>query len=112
MRKLIVAFYCLTALLLANCGQPKTMTSVPATRTPVPASEIIARLNRWDAEDMDVTLCSAQYPNREPSGETVSLFVTSKQKLKALGVYVRWNCETKAFEITTEENQISICGCK
>jgi hypothetical protein len=37
---------------------------------------------------------------------------TRKEKLKKMGVYVRWNCETKAFEMTTEENQKPLCECQ
>ena len=114
MRKMIIAFYCLTAFLLCSCSHPKTTTPLPPTRTPLIASDILAGLNRWNAnnlQDVDVALCSNRHPNREPSGETRALITESYRNLKELGLYVRWNCATQSFEITTQEDQKSRCDC-
>jgi len=62
--------------------------------------------------DIDLALCPARHPsNWIPSGETSALIGRSREKLKDLGVYIRWNCVTQNFEVTTEGNQKSLCEC-
>jgi hypothetical protein len=97
--------------LCGGCAAPVTASLTPSPPSSV-ISENLASLNEWDHEELDVYECPSRHPGREAAGETGGWIISHKQALKDLGVYVRWNCETKAFEITTEENQTSLCGCK
>ena len=111
MKKSTIVMSLLITILLFNCGGQKSATpSVMPTSSLV--AETLAKLNQWDAEDLNTLECiSRGNPNLVPSGEVKGWVVLYQQELKDLGVYVRWNCKTKRFEITTKENQMSLCGC-
>jgi hypothetical protein len=111
MHKWLIAFYGLILFLLVGCGP---VTPVLPTKTPVAVSVMIASLNRWAseyAEFIDIVMCPSRHPSVVDMGQMTAAIFRSKKKLKDLGVYVRWNCATQSFEITTEESQKSLCEC-
>ena len=113
-RKLILAIYCTSIFFLINCAGPKEAISysTATTRPSLTVAEILAQLNYPKAEDIDVFTCPNRHPpNYFPSGEVISWVITREEKLKKMGVFVRWDCETQAFEITTKDNSTSKCGC-
>jgi len=109
-QKLILVLYSLVVILLVSCEVPKNKL----TPTPAPTSsvlEILDELRRPGVENLDIYLCPSRHTDVFPSGQTVGWVLTRTEKLKKLGVYVRWDCKTQAFEITTEEDQKSRCDC-
>ena len=90
------------------------MNTAAPSEVPYQSSEILSELNQWDTEELNLFECPAQYPDDWiPSGGTGGWIIAHKRLLWDQGVYVRWNCESKAYEIASDErNSNPICGCQ
>ncbi len=111
-RKLVVCIYCAIVFFLAGCeAQKNTMLSMTPTQTASPILEILQDLNQGDSDELAVLECPTLYPNYIASGQTSAWVRFDKLKLRAMGVYVRWNCKAKAYEFTTKDHLTPECGC-
>ena len=114
MRNLCLVIYLVLILLLPGCGGTKDLiTPTTASDEHLSPAEALARLNNnSNTEDVDIFECPKRHPGYTAAGETGGWIIAHKQILNDSGVFVRWNCEKKMYEITQAENQTALCGCK
>lgn len=110
MMKLRLFLYCLIIFLLASCGE-QSSRATPTLRTTPSVMDILAELKLPNPEDINAFECPKEHPDFFPSGQTVAWVNTRKEKLESSGIYVRWNCETKAYELTIKDDLTPKCQC-
>ena len=110
MKKFAIAVYSVFIFLLAGCYFSKDINSVTRSIDTSRVSETLSKLNSWDSEELNVFECHTD-SDLVASSQTGGWIVAHKRELKDLGIYVRWNCEDKIYEIVGEENAPPECSC-
>ena len=113
-KNISIAICCLSVFLLVNSRDSTGInTAASPSQVPSQSSEILFKLNQWDSEELNEFECPDRYPDRVPSSQTGGWIISHKRMLEGMGVYVRWNCEGKEFEIVSDGlSSIPICGCQ
>ncbi len=65
--------------------------------------DLIAHLNTWDKDELDVHERPDEYPNLVCSGETNGWIVVHKEQLKELGAEVIWDSKNKIYILKKTE---------
>ena len=66
---------------------------------PTDPQRLVAHLNRWDRNQLELVARPELHPHEVDSGETSGWVEAHKSRLRAMGVDVVWNAASRCFAI-------------